>query len=90
VIDGERSGWPSTTRTVKNIKDVRETVADDRRLTVRDITDKVQIDRETAWKILTEDLCLGNMCAKMVPKQQTDEQKKKKARHLPRPFGETR
>jgi hypothetical protein len=56
---------------------------------VRGITDKVQIDRETVRRILTEDLWMRKVCAKMVPKQLTDEQKKK-ARNLPRPFGETR
>jgi histone-lysine N-methyltransferase SETMAR len=41
---------------------------------VRGIADKVQIDRETVRKILTEYLCIRKVCAKMVPKQLTDEQ----------------
>jgi hypothetical protein len=45
---------------------------------VRGIADKVQIDRETVRKILTIDLCMRKVCAKMVPKQLTDEQKQKR------------
>jgi hypothetical protein len=44
---------------------------------VRGIADKVQIDRETVRKILSKDLCMRKVCAKMVPKQLTDEQKQK-------------
>jgi hypothetical protein len=56
---------------------------------VRGIADKVQIERETVRKILTEDLCMRKVCAKMVPKQLADE-KNNKSRNLPRSFGETR
>jgi hypothetical protein len=47
VIHDERSGRPSTRKTVKNTHKVRETVCADRRLTVGGIADKDQIDRET-------------------------------------------
>jgi hypothetical protein len=36
---------------------------------VRGIADKVQIDRETGGKILTEDLCMRRVCAKKVLKR---------------------
>ena len=35
---------------------------------MRSIAEQVNIDRETARKILTEDLDMRNVCAKMVPK----------------------
>jgi len=48
----------------------------------------VNIDRETARKILTEDLAMRKVCAKMVPEELTEEQKQ--SHNLPRPFGEAR
>jgi len=46
---------------------------ENRRLTVRSVAEQVNIDRETARKILTEDLDMRKMCAKMVPKELTEE-----------------
>jgi len=44
-------------------------------LTVRSIAQQVNIDRETVRKILTEDLDMRKVCAKMVQKELTEEQK---------------
>ena len=44
-------------------------------LTVTIIAEQVNIDRETVRKILTEDLDMRKVCAKMVPKELTEEQK---------------
>ena len=49
---------------------------ENRRLTVRSIVEQVNIDRETVRKILTEDLDMRKVCAKMVPKELTEEQNK--------------
>jgi len=48
------------------------------RLTVRSIAEQVNIDRETDRKILTEDLDMRTVCAKMVPKELTEEQKQRR------------
>ena len=53
VTDEERSGRPATSRTEANIAKVRQIVRENRRLTVRSITEQVNIDRETVRKILT-------------------------------------
>ena len=45
---------------------------ENRRLTVR------SIDRETVRKILTEDLNMRKVCAKMVPKELTEEKKQRR------------
>jgi len=37
----------------------------------------VNIDRETVRKILTEDVDMRKVCVKMVPKELTEEQKKR-------------
>jgi len=38
----------------------------------------VNFDRETVMKILTEDLDMRKVCAKMVPKELTEEQKQRR------------
>jgi len=48
------------------------------RLTVRSIAEQVNINRETVKKILTEDLDMRKVCAKMVPKELTEEQKQRR------------
>jgi len=77
VTDEERSGRPVTNRTEENIAKVRQSVRENRRLTVRSIAEQVNIDRETVRKILTEDLDMRKVCAKMVPKELTKEQEQR-------------
>ena len=48
------------------------------RLNVRRIAEQVNIDRETVRKILTEDLDMRKVCAKMVPKLLTEEQNQRR------------
>jgi len=45
---------------------------------VRSTAEQVNIDRETVRKILTEDLDMRKVCAKMVPKELTEEQKQRR------------
>jgi len=78
VTDEERSGWPATSRTEENIAKIRQIVRENCWLTVRSIAEQVNIDRETAMKILTEDLDMRKVCAKMVPKELTEEQKQRR------------
>ena len=78
VTDEEWSGRPATSRTEENIAKVRQIVRENRRLTVRSIADEVNIDRETVRKILIEDLDMGKVCAKMVPKDLNEEQKQRR------------
>jgi len=51
---------------------------ENRRLTVRSIAEQENIDRETVRKILTEDLHMRKVCAKMVSKELTEEQKQRR------------
>ena len=79
VTDDERSGWPATIRTEENIEKIHQIVSADHRLTVTSIAEQVNIDRETDRKILTEDLDIREVCAKMVPKELTKEQMQRRA-----------
>jgi energy-converting hydrogenase A subunit M len=53
-------------------------VRENNRLAVRSIAEQVNIDRETVRKILTEDLDMRKVCAKIVPKELTEEQKQRR------------
>ena len=75
VSDEERSGRPATSRTEENIAKVSQILRENRQLTVRSIAEQVNINRETVREILTEDLDMMKVCAKMVPKEVTEEQK---------------
>ena len=78
VEDTARSGRPSTSRTEENVDRVRQMIRNDRRLTVRIIADSLSINRDCVWKILTEDLGMRKICAKMVPKLLNDDQKERR------------
>ena len=69
----ERSGRPVTSRTEENVANVPQIVRENHRLTVSSIAEQVNIDRETVTKILTEDLEMRKVCAKMVPKELNEE-----------------
>ena len=78
VTGEERSGRPATSRTEENVVNVCQIVLENSRLTVRSIAEQVKIDRDTIRKILTEDLDMRKVCAKMVPKELTVEQKQRR------------
>jgi len=78
VTDKDRSGRPATSRTEEKTAKVCQTVRENYQLTVRSIAEQVNIDRETVRKILTEDLDTRKVCAKMVPKELTEEQKQRR------------
>ena len=78
VEDDSRSGRPSTSRNVDNIERVKQMVRDDCRLIVRMIVDELEINRDSVWKIITEDLGMRKICANMVPKFLDDDRKERR------------
>ena len=54
---------------------VRELLNNDRRLSVRLIAEELGLGQTTVFKLVTEDLMMRNVCAKLVAKVLTDEQK---------------
>jgi predicted transposase YdaD len=68
VTAEERSGQPATSRTEENVSKVCQIVCENCRLAIRSIAEQANIDRETVTKILTEDLDMRKVCAKIVPK----------------------
>ena len=57
---------------------MRQKVRSDRRLTVRMIANELSMNSERVWTINTEKLGMRKICAKMVPRLLTDEQKKRR------------
>jgi len=85
VADEERSGWPTTSKTEENIAKIPESQPniftrkrENLWLTLRSMAEEVNIDSETFRKILTEDLDMRKECAKMIPKELTEEQKRRR------------
>jgi DNA-directed RNA polymerase sigma subunit (sigma70/sigma32) len=70
VADEEKSGTAKSGNE-ENIAKVRQIVSENRQLTVSSIAEQPNIDRETVRKILTEDVTMRKMCAKMVTKKLT-------------------
>ena len=75
VEDDPKSGRPCTSTTDANIEKVQQLVRSDRRLTIRVIATKVGINKEMVRTILVDILGMRKVCAKMVPRLLTEEQK---------------
>ena len=73
--DDDRPGRPRTAVTDDNIENVRDVIRKDRRFSVRAAAEEVNLVRESVQRILREELNLRKVCAKMVPKVLSDEQK---------------
>ena len=73
--DEPRAGRPSTSKMDDSVERVRSLVRSDHRLTLRMISSKLNLNWFTVHQILTQDLDMRKVCAKMVPKNLTTEQK---------------
>ena len=78
--DDLKTGQPSTTRTDENITRVKQLVRSDRRLTVRMISDELSLNRESVQTILLHDLGMREVCAKMVLKILSEDQKQNRVK----------
>ena len=67
VEDDPRCGRPSTSRDETNVELVKKIVCGDHPLTVRLISDELGLNRNSLWQIITEDLGMRKVCAKMIP-----------------------
>ena len=54
-------------KTEENVTKVRDLVRSDRRLTVRMISSVLNVNRQTVHEILTFELGIQKICAKLVP-----------------------
>jgi len=77
VKNDDRPGRPCTAVTDDNIEKVRDVIRKDRSLGVQAVAEEVNLDREVVRRILREELNMRKVCAKMVPKLLSDEQKER-------------
>ena len=75
VEDDPKSGRPCTSTTDTNIKKVPQLVCSVHRLTICVIANEVGMDKEMVRTILVDTLGVRKVCAKMVPRLLTEEQK---------------
>ncbi|GFX39561.1 FLJ37770-like protein [Trichonephila clavipes] len=75
VADEPRSGRPTTARTEENVDRVREVLRIDRPLSIQQIADTLHMSTFAVHGIVTDDLQMRKVCAKLVPKVLTQDQK---------------
>lgn len=69
VEDDERSGRPSTSKTDENINKVREMLINNRKLTIRELAEDLNIAYGSIQDIVVNDFGLRRVAAKLVPKE---------------------
>lgn len=75
VESDQRSGRPQTARNAAVVERVENLIMGDRRLTVREIAEEVDISKDSTHAILRDDLNMHRVAAKFVPKLLSAEQK---------------
>lgn len=75
VADEARAGRPSTSRTDDNVTRVRQLLNSDRRMNVRLMSELLNLPKTIVHEIVSEDLAMRKICAKLVPRVLTDAQK---------------
>ncbi|UYV74678.1 hypothetical protein LAZ67_12000508 [Cordylochernes scorpioides] len=75
VADEPRSGRPTTARTDENVNRVLEVLRTDRRLNIQQIADTLHMSTFVVHGIVTEDLQMRKVCAKLVPKVLAQDQR---------------
>ena len=78
VEDDERPRRPSTSTTDENVEKVKEIVMNDRRITIREVTDDVGISIGSCHEIFWNVLGMKRVAAKFVPKLLNFEQKQRR------------
>ena len=81
VGDDERSQRPTISKTLTITEKVKK-FREDRRLSIPLIAERMSIDKETVWQVLNENLHMTKVCAQVVSKLFTSDQKEKTPRHL--------
>ena len=65
--DDPKSSRHNTTKTDENIERVRNLMCSDRFLTIRMMAEMLTVNKESVRKVLTEDLGMREVCAKIAP-----------------------
>jgi hypothetical protein len=73
--DDQRPDRLVTVSTPETVTKINQIVRADRRKSIRMISEAVNVDKETVRKILHEELHMTKVCAKLMPKNLTPDQK---------------
>ena len=73
---------PNHIKNPDNNREREKIVREDRRLSIRLIAERMSIDKETVWQVLNENLHMTKVCAQVVSKLLTSDQKEKTPRDL--------
>jgi hypothetical protein len=75
VEEDERPGRPSASKTEEYVEKTSEIFHNDRRLSIRMVAEMANIDKGTLRQMLHDRVNVRKVCAKMVPKNLTQEHK---------------
>ena len=75
IEDDHKSGRPSTSMDEEHVEKVLAVIRQNRRMTVREVTEEVGICKSSCHLILTDKLKMRHVAAKFVPRLLTDAQK---------------
>ena len=78
--DDPRPGRPTSSKTLSNIERVQIILDEDRRITLRELEERVGISKSTLYSIITEDLEMSKVTARWVSKLLRKEQKREGVR----------
>ena len=78
VEDDERSRRPTISKTTNNVQEIEKIVREDRRLSIQLRAERMTIDKETVWQVLHDNLYMTKVCAQVVSKLLTSDQKEKR------------
>ena len=75
VEDDERSQRPTISKTTYHIREIENIVREDLWLSTRLIAERMSIDKETVWQVWHDNLHIIKVCAQVVSKLLTRDQK---------------
>ena len=78
LTDNPRIGRPVSTRTLANINRVKTLINSDRRLTIREISEELDLNRFTVNQILSKDLEMSRVGPTMMPRILSESQREKR------------
>jgi hypothetical protein len=78
IEDEERSGRPSTSKTTENVEKIWELIHENRRRTIHELSDTIEISCGGCQEILTENLNLCCIATKFIPQLLTNNQKQQR------------
>ena len=69
---------PTISKIIDNNREIEKIVREDRRLSIRLIAERMSVDKETVWQVLHKNLHMTKVCAQVVSKLLTSDQKEKR------------